>query len=180
MTQQEENQIEVIFSSETIAERIAALALEIQGIKSDNLLVVAVLKGSFIFAADLIRALHEAGVSPEVDFITISSYRRGTQSSGKVEILRDIDVDVEGRHVLLVDDILESGRTLAFAKDLLVARGAADVSTCVLLRKDVPRAVDVEADFHAFDCPPDFVVGYGMDVAYRYRQLPFVGRIIRA
>ena len=141
------------------------------------MLVIAILKGSFIFAADLIRALHEVGLAPEVDFITLSSYRTGTQSTGQVEILRDIDMDVSGRNILLVDDILESGRTLAFAKDLLSARGAQQISTCILLNKPGHRAVDVGADFQAFDCPDVFVVGYGMDVAYRYRQLPFVGCI---
>ena len=179
MTESESSNIDVIFSPEVINNRVHELAGEIRNAGLDNLLVIAVLKGSFIFAADLIRALHEVGLSPEVDFITLSSYRKGTQSSGRVEILRDIDLDVTGRNILLVDDILESGRTLAFAKDLLAARGARQISTCVLLRKELNRAVDIEADFHAFDCPELFVVGYGMDVAYRYRQLPFVGCITR-
>lgn len=179
MTESESSQIDVIFSPEVINSRVHELAAEIRAAGLDNLLVVAILKGSFIFAADLIRALHEVGLSPEVDFITLSSYRKGTQSTGRVEILRDIDLDVTDRNILLVDDILESGRTLAFAKDLLAARGARKISTCVLLRKELNRAVDIEADFHAFDCPELFVVGYGMDVAYRYRQLPFVGCITR-
>lgn len=177
MNQDDIGQIEVIFSAEVINRRVSELAAEIRASGLDNLLVIAVLKGSFIFAADLIRALHDVGLSPEVDFVTLSSYRTGTQSTGKVEILRDIDLDVAGRNVLLVDDILESGRTLAFAKDLLSARGANEIRTCVLLRKSVNRAVAIDADFHAFDCPEVFVVGYGMDVAYRYRQLPFVGCI---
>lgn len=179
MSDGEGREIEVIFSPEVINRRVHELAAEIKASGHDNLLVVAVLKGSFVFAADLIRALHEVGLSPEVDFITLSSYRSATRSSGRVEILRDIDLDVAGRNVLLVDDILESGRTLAFAKDLLAARGAKTVTTCVLLRKNVRRAVNLDADFFAFDCPEVFVVGYGMDVAYRYRQLPFVGYIPR-
>ncbi len=178
MNANEAPQISVVFSADTIDQRVHKLAGEIAEAGMHNLLVVAVLKGSFIFAADLLRALHEVGLAPEVDFITLSSYRRSTQSSGQVEVLRDIDVDVQGRHVLLVDDILESGRTLAFAKDLISARGAADIKTCVLLKKPSVRVVDVDADFHAFDCPDVFVVGYGMDVAYRYRQLPFVGQVI--
>jgi hypoxanthine phosphoribosyltransferase len=141
--------------------------------------VVAVLKGSFIFAADLIRALHRAGLAPEVDFMTLSSYRNNTTSSGQVSIMRDLETDVTARNVLLVDDILESGRTLAFAKDLLAARGAKSVLTAVLLEKPGPRAVTVHADFKAFDCPRDFVVGYGMDVAHRFRELPYVGRIMQ-
>ncbi len=179
MTESETSNIEVIYSAEVINSRVRELAGEIRAAELQNLLVIAVLKGSFIFAADLIRALHEVGLAPEVDFITLSSYRKGTQSTGRVEILRDIDMDITGRNILLVDDILESGRTLAFAKDLLAARGANRISTCVLLKKNIHRAVDIEADFHAFDCPELFVVGYGMDVAYRYRQLPFVGCITR-
>ncbi len=173
------SKIEVIFSPERISARLDELAREIAGRKLEKLLVVAVLKGSFVFAADLIRALHRVGLEPEVDFMTLSSYRRGTQSAGRVDILRDLDLDVHGRNVLIVDDVLESGRTLAFAKDLIAARGARKILTCVLLDKKAPRAVSIEADLSAFDCPDVFVVGYGMDVAHRYRELPFVGRVVR-
>jgi hypoxanthine phosphoribosyltransferase len=173
------HEIEVFFSAAEIDRRVKELAAEIKDEGLDNILVIAVLKGSFIFASDLLRAMHGVNLRPEVDFITLSSYRRSTKSSGAVEILRDIDMDVEGRNVLLVDDILESGRTLAYAKDLISARGAKSVSTCVLLDKAVNRAVDMEADFKAFACEDVFVVGYGMDLAYRYRELPFVGRIVQ-
>ena len=173
----ENNRIEVVFPPEEIAKRIDALAERIAAEKLDRLLVVAILKGSFVFAADLIRALHRVGLEPEVDFISLSSYRKSTTSSGKVEILRDIEMDVGDRNVLLVDDILESGRTLAFAKDLVAARGARKVLTCVLLDKPVSRAVQVDANFAAFECPNVFVVGYGMDLAHRYRELPFVGQL---
>lgn len=169
--------VEVIYSADAIAERLEALAREISQLRAENLMVIAVLKGSFVFAADLIRAMHHQGITPEIDFLTLSSYRKSKTPSGQVTILRDLDLDVQGRTVLLIDDILESGRTLAFAKDLLSARGASRIYTCVLLRKDVPRAVDVEADFHAFACPEVFVVGYGMDVAHRFRELPYVGHI---
>ena len=171
------DKIDIIYPPELIAERIEKLAGQIAGAGTASLLVVAILKGSFVFAADLIRALHRAGIAPEVDFITLSSYRKSTRSSGAVDILRDVESDVSGRHVLLVDDILESGRTLAFAKDLMTARGAARVLTCVLLEKGSRRAVQVSADFKAFDCPDVFVVGYGMDVGHRYRELPFVGHV---
>lgn len=140
-----------------------------------DLLVVAILKGSFMFAADLIRALHRAGQAPQVEFIHLSSYRTGTVSSGNVNILRDVESSVKGRDILLVDDILESGRTLVFAKDLLMARGARRVMVAVLLEKPGKRAVAVEPDFVGFSCPDVFVVGYGMDVAHNYRQLPYVG-----
>jgi hypoxanthine phosphoribosyltransferase len=171
--------IEVIFSPSEIAARVTQLAAQIAAQKLENLLIVAILKGSFVFAADLIRALHHAGMAPEVEFMTLSSYRKGQVSSGQVSIARDLEGDVEGRNVLLVDDILESGRTLAFAKDLLAARGAASVRSCVLLDKPVQRAAEIAADFKAFDCPNVFVVGYGMDAGHRFRELPFVGRLVR-
>ena len=173
------DRIETIFSPAEIAARVCVLARDIAALKLDGLLVVAVLKGSFVFAADLIRSLHGAGLRPEVEFMTLSSYRKGLTSSGTVEITRDLESDVRGRHVLIVDDILESGRTLAFAKDLIAARGAKSVRTCVLLDKTVPRAVAVQADFKAFDCPNVFVVGYGMDAGHRFRELPFVGRLVK-
>jgi hypoxanthine phosphoribosyltransferase len=171
--------IETIFSAAAIAERIEALAADIAGAGLNDLLAVAVLKGSFVFAADLIRALHRVGLSPEIDFISLSSYRAGTRSLGRIEILRDIETDVRGRNVLVIDDILESGRTLAFAKDLITARGAARVLSCVLLDKPVARAANITADMKAFECPNVFVVGYGMDLAHRFRELPFVGRLTR-
>lgn len=170
--------IETIFSAADIAGRLHSLAAEIVAGRPQNLLVVPILKGSFVFAADLLRALNQAGVSPEVDFLTLSSYRKSRTSSGQVAILRDLDLEVEGRHVILVDDVLDSGRTLAFAKDLMSARGALTVETCVLLDKEAPRAVNVTADYRAFVCPNVFVVGYGMDAAHRYRELPYVGRIL--
>ncbi len=179
MDQTQHDRIDVVFAADRIAARVREVAAEIAAAKRERLLVVAILKGSFVFAADLIRALHAAGVSPEVDFMTLSSYRKGTVSSGAVTVLRDLETDVRDRNVLIVDDILESGRTLAFAKDLLAARAAKTVSTCVLLDKPVSRAVSIQADYKAFDCPNVFVVGYGMDVAHRYRELPFVGRLVR-
>jgi hypoxanthine phosphoribosyltransferase len=171
--------VDVLFPASAIAERIGVLARQVAEQGPHRLLVVAVLNGSFIFAADLIRALHGAGLAPEIDFITLSSYREATLSSGRIAVLRDLEADVTGRDVLLVDDILESGRTLAFARDLILARGAARVTTCVLLDKAVARAAPIVADLRAFECPDVFVVGYGMDLAHRFRELPFVGRIVR-
>lgn len=167
--------IRVLFDEDAIAKRNEALARDIAKANPVNLLVVAVLKGSFMFAADLIRALHRVGLTPQVEFIHLSSYRDGTVSSGNVAILRDVESDVSGRDVVLVDDILESGRTLVYAKDLLMARGARRVFVAVLLEKAGKRAVAIEADFVGFSCPDVFVVGYGMDIAHNFRQLPFVG-----
>ncbi|HET6389631.1 hypoxanthine phosphoribosyltransferase [Hyphomicrobium sp.] len=173
-----EQTVETIFSAEDIQARLQVLAAQIAGKAPKNLLVVPVLKGSFVFAADLLRALYAAGVSPEVDFLTLSSYRKRKESAGQVTILRDLDLDVQNRHVILIDDVLDSGRTLAFAKDLIAARGATRIETCVLLDKKAPRAVSIEPDYCAFECENVFVVGYGMDVAHRYRELPFVGRLV--
>jgi hypoxanthine phosphoribosyltransferase len=167
--------VRVLFDEASIAARNEEMARDVAALGPANLLVVAVLKGSFMFAADLIRALHRAGLTPQVEFVHLSSYLDGTVSRGNVAILRDIESDVHGRDVLLIDDILESGRTLAFAKDLIMARGAKRVYTAVLLEKPGKRAVEIRADFTGFTCPDVFVVGYGMDVAHSYRQLPFVG-----
>jgi hypoxanthine phosphoribosyltransferase len=172
------HRIGVLFPAEDIAARVNAIAQEIAARNPVNLVVVPILKGSFVFAADLIRAMHHAGLSPEVDFMILSSYRKSTKSSGQVTVLRDIETDVRGRDVLLIDDILESGRTLAFAKDLLSARGARTTLTAVLLNKPGHLAADIAADFQGFVCPDKFVVGYGMDMAHQFRELPFVGHVI--
>jgi hypoxanthine phosphoribosyltransferase len=167
--------IKVLFDQSIIAARNAEMAREISGAGYRDLLVISILKGSFIFAADLIRALHGAGMAPEVEFLSLSSYQSGTVSSGQVTVLRDIDSPVAGRDVLLIDDILESGRTIAFAKQMMLARGASRVGVAVLLEKPGKRAQTVAADHVGFICPDLFVVGYGMDVAHAFRELPFVG-----
>lgn len=172
------HRIGVLFPAEDIAARVNAIAREIAARQPQNLVVVPILKGSFVFAADLIRAMHHAGLSPEVDFMILSSYKKSTKSSGQVTVLRDIETDVRGRDVLLIDDILESGRTLAFAKDLLSARGARTTLTAVLLHKPGHLAANITADFQGFVCPDKFVVGYGMDMAHQFRELPFVGHVI--
>ena len=170
-----DTRISVLFDADRLANRVSELASEIVADMGREFLVVPILKGSFIFAADLLRALHMAGGEPDMDFLTLSSYGAGTQTSGKVRISRDIDAEIIGRQVLLVDDILESGRTLAVAKDLMMLRQARSVKTCVLLEKPGKLAVQMKVDFVGFECPDKFVIGYGMDVAHAYRQLPFVG-----
>lgn len=167
--------VRVLFDEAALAKRNEELAKAIAETKPKDLLIVAILKGSFMFAADLMRALHRQGLSPQVEFVHLSSYRDGKTSTGQVEILRDVQSTVKGRDVLLIDDILESGRTLVFAKDLLMARGASKVLSVVLLEKPNKRAVNMQADFVGFTCPDLFVVGYGMDIAHHYRELPFIG-----
>jgi len=167
--------LRVLYDPAAIASRNAEMASEIAAAGYHDLLVVSILKGSFVFAADLIRALHKAGLSPEVEFLTLSSYRTDTVSSGEVTVLRDVDSDVKGRDVLLIDDILESGRTIAFARKMMLERGARRVGVAVLLEKPGKRAQVIEADHVGFVCPDLFVVGYGMDVAHAFRELPFVG-----
>lgn len=166
--------IEVLFSAEDIARRNRELAEAIALGDLSNILVLSILKGSFVFAADLIRALHAAGLAPEVEFISVSSYGTGT-TAGKLRLLRDVDTDVQGRDILLIDDILESGNTLRFVRNLMLERGARRVAIAVLLDKTMKRKVDIAADYVGFQCPDHFVVGYGMDVAHAFRELPFVG-----
>jgi hypoxanthine phosphoribosyltransferase len=167
--------IDILFTEEDIAARVGALAREIVADLPDDFLVVVILKGSFVFAADLIRALERIGASAQVDFITLSSYGAGTASAGAVKLTHDLVEDVAGRAILIVDDVLESGRTLAFACETLRGRGAASVRTCLLLDKPAKRAVPIEADYVGFRIGGEFVVGYGLDLAHRFRGLPFIG-----
>lgn len=167
--------LKVLYDETALSDCVTRLAQDIAKGNYENLLVISVLKGSFIFAADLIRALHYAGLTPEVEFISLSSYGAGTTSSGTVRVVRDIESDVAGRDILLIDDILESGRTISFARDLMLKRGANRADIAVLLDKAEKRVVQIEADYVGFACEDLFVVGYGMDKAHAYRQLPFVG-----
>ena len=170
-------QVAILFEPEDIAMRVRQLAATITGALGADFLVIALLKGSFIFAADLLRGLHAAGAMPEVDFLTVSSYGKGQTSSGQPTILRDVTSEVRERPVLIVDDILESGHTLAFVKGVLRERGAQSVHACVLLDKPGKRIASLEADFVGFRCPDAFVIGYGMDLAHRFRELPFIGML---
>jgi hypoxanthine phosphoribosyltransferase len=169
--------VEVMYSAAEIGARVGALAAEIADTLGPEIMVVAVLKGSFVFTADLLRALHHHGVHPRIDFMTLSSYGTGTESSGKVAVTKDISDDVRGAKILLIDDILESGRTLAFARELLRDRGAEQVQLCVLLDKPEKRKIEVDADYVGFSIGDAFVVGYGLDYAHYYRELPYIGTI---
>jgi hypoxanthine phosphoribosyltransferase len=169
--------IKPLYSAEAIAARVDQLAQDIAARRLDDLMVVAVLKGSFIFAADLIRALHRHGLKPEIDFIYLASYDGERVSRGEVRVVRDLESDLRGRNVVIIDDIFDSGRTLSVAKELLAGHGAKRVLTCVLVDKQVPRVSAITPDFIGFSCPPVFVVGYGLDYRNRYRELPFIGEL---
>lgn len=173
--------IEVLYSAEQIAARVQALADTIvadTASSEGDLLVVVILKGSFVFAADLIRAIDRAGASARVDFITLSSYGAGTSSKGTVTLTHDLDENVQGRSVLIVDDVLESGRTLDFACETMRQRDAGSVRSCLLLDKPEKRRISIEADYVGFSIGNEFVVGYGLDLAHRYRGLPYIGKVV--
>jgi hypoxanthine phosphoribosyltransferase len=133
------------------------------------------LKGGFVFGADLVRALAAHQVTLEIEFISLSSYGSGLKTSGEVRVVRDIEVQVAGRDVLIVDDVLDSGLTLKFARDLMRARGARRVAIAAMIDKPEGRRAEIEADYVGFTCPNYFVVGYGMDAAHAWRELPYVG-----
>jgi hypoxanthine phosphoribosyltransferase len=172
--------VKVLYAAGAIARRVARLAKAIAAELGGDIHLIAILKGSFVFAADLIRALHRAGLRPRVDFITLSSYGAGSTGNARIAVNRALSDELRGRSVLLVDDILETGRTLAKAKRILLRRGAAGVKICVLLDKSAHRQPVIAADFVGFECPDRFVVGYGLDFAHHYRELPYVGVIARA
>lgn len=172
---QKRTTIPVLLSAPEIRERIEAMAGEIAAVMPNEFVIVSLLRGAFMFTADLARELYAVGMHPQVDFMTLSSYGEATVSSGNVVINRTLSEDVEGKHVLIVDDILESGRTLNVAIELLKSRGAAEIKIAMLLEKPGKLAVDVKADFIGFQIPDKFVVGYGLDYASHYRELPFIG-----
>lgn len=171
----EKRTLPILYSAQEIHERIEEMAEEITRAMGGEFTVVALLRGSFMFTADLVRQLHAMGAHPEIDFMTLSSYGESTESSGNVVINRDLSDDVSGKKILIVDDILETGRTLNFALELLKDRGAAEIKIAMLLEKPGKRAVNVSADFVGFTIPDKFVVGYGLDYANHYRELPFIG-----
>lgn len=160
---------DVLVTADQIDKRVAEMALEIdKQYAGKDLLLVGVLKGAVMFMADLSRAIQ---VPVQMDWMAVSSYGSGTQSSGVVRILKDLDADVLGRHVLIVEDIIDSGLTLSWLISNLKARGAASVEIVTLLRKPEAAKVEVDVLLVGFDIPNEFVVGYGLDYAERYRTL---------
>jgi hypoxanthine phosphoribosyltransferase len=164
---------EILIGEEELQARIrelgAAISADYQG---KELLLVGVLKGAVFFMADLMRAI---SVSCEIDFMAISSYGASTDSSGVVRILKDLDLNIDGRHVLVVEDIIDSGLTLSYLLRNLESREPASLEICALLTKPARREIDVPVRYIGFEIPNRFVIGYGLDFAERYRNLPYVG-----
>jgi hypoxanthine phosphoribosyltransferase len=165
-----------LFDETEIAARIDALAADISAALPRDFVMVGLLKGSFVFMADLIRALDGAGRTPSVEFIHLRSYGHGRESTGEVLLIGEVP-DVAGRAVLLLDDIVDTGRTLAHARDLLAATGPSRIWVGALLDKPSHRQVDVPLDFVGFTVGDVFVVGYGIDCAEAYRHLPYIGAL---
>ena len=164
---------EILIDEETLHGRIAELGAQVSDdYRGEDLLLIGVLKGAIFFMADLMRSID---IPCEVDFMAISSYGAGIDSSGVVRILKDLDVSIEGRNVLVVEDIIDSGLTLSYLLRNLEAREPASLEVCALLTKPERRENDVACRYVGFEIPNRFVIGYGLDFAERYRNLPFVG-----
>ena len=163
----------ILISEQDLARRIAELAQHLRAeYAGKDLVLIGVLKGAIMFMTDLARALR---LPLEMDFMAVSSYGNATQSSGVVRITKDLDSSIEGRNVLVVEDIVDSGMTLRYLLENLRGRGPASLRVCALLNKHVARKADVEVDLVGFDIPDRFVVGYGLDYAESYRNLPYIG-----
>lgn len=164
-----------LLTEEEISQKVKELAEYINRDYPDGeLLVVGILKGCFVFVSDLVRKLN---ADVKVHFIQVSSYGDGTVSSGKIQIKKDLDVDIAGKHVLLAEDIIDSGNTLSQLIPLLKERRPASVKVCTLLSKPSRRQVEFEADYTGFEIPDEFIVGYGLDCGEAYRQLPYIAVI---
>lgn len=169
----EKDILKVLVSEEELKERVEALGRELaEQFEGKNPLFLGVLKGSFIFMADLVRA---CPLKSNLEFMAVSSYQDGTQSSGRVQINYDLRQDITGRHIIVLEDILDSGNTLAFLKEYLLTKGAASITIVTLLDKPARRTKAVTADLAGFVVPDEFVVGYGLDYAQKYRNLPYIG-----
>ena len=168
---------EILFSEQDLANRVseigAAITRDYRDIAGDQgIVVVCVLRGAAMYTCDLIRAID---MPLEVDFMAVSSYGSGVKSSGVVRILKDLSSNIQGRHVIIAEDILDSGLTLSYLIKNLQSRGPASIAVATLLRKDTPNQADVNCRYVGFECPDEFIVGYGLDYAEHYRNLPYIG-----
>ncbi len=164
---------EILFTKEEIAEKVSYLAEQInRDYAGKDLIVVGILKGCFVFISDLVRCLDG---EVQVHFMQVSSYGTGTESSGTIKIKKDLSVDIKDKHVLIAEDIVDSGNTLHQLIPLLMERGPASVKVCSLLSKPSRRQVEYDPDYVGFEIPDKFIVGYGLDCDERFRQLPYIG-----
>ncbi|MBC8576223.1 MAG: hypoxanthine phosphoribosyltransferase [Oscillospiraceae bacterium] len=163
----------VLISEQQLADAVKKLGEQISRDYADrNLMMVSVLKGSVVFMADLMRAI---SVPASIDFMSVTSYGKGVKTSGVVRIIKDLDEELDGRDILIVEDILDSGMTLSYLKEHIMAKGARSIRIATLLDKPERRRVDIHPDYSCFSVPDEFVVGYGLDYAEKYRNLPYVG-----
>lgn len=168
-----EDVLRVLLSEDEIREKVRELGGKITAdYKNSNLMLVTVLKGAVVFLADLMRQID---VPAEIDFMVVSSYGSGVKSSGVVKIVKDLDVPLAGKDILIVEDILDSGLTLSYIKELLESRGPRSIRIATLLDKPSHRKVDLQADYIGFSVPDEFVIGYGLDYDEKYRNLPYIG-----
>ena len=168
-----EDVLRVLLSEDEIREKVRELGGKITAdYKNSNLMLVTVLKGAVVFLADLMRQID---VPAEIDFMVVSSYGSGVKSSGVVKIVKDLDVPLAGKDILIVEDILDSGLTLSYIKELLESRGPRSIRIATLLDKPSRRKVDLQADYIGFSVPDEFVIGYGLDYDEDYRNLPYIG-----
>ena len=173
MGQMDQDILKVLYTEKQLAARIEAMGMEMyEDLKDKDPLFISVLRGAFIFMADIVRACQ---VRSDVEFIAVSSYGNSTSTSGAVKITHDIQQDITGRNLVVIEDILDSGNTLAFLKQYFITKGAASVSICTLLDKPSRRTKAITADYVGFTVPDEFVVGYGLDYAQKYRNLPYIG-----
>lgn len=163
----------IMITPEEIQARVSQMGAQIsRDYDGKNLMLLSILKGSVVFMADLMRSIT---IPAQIDFMAVSSYGAGTKSSGVVKIVKDIDIDLGGKDLLIVEDILDSGMTLSYLKELLAGRAPASIGVVTLLDKPARRAVDIQPDYTGFTVPDEFIVGYGLDYGEMYRNLPYIG-----
>lgn len=163
----------ILYSEEEIQAKVQELGkILTEEYKDKNPVLIGVLKGCFVFMSDIARALD---TKCTIDFMVVSSYGNGTSTTGAVKITKDLSQDIEGRHVLIIEDVLDSGITLSYLKTYLLNRKPASIKICTMLDKPQRRQADIKPDYYGFVCPDEFVVGYGLDYAERYRNLPYIG-----
>lgn len=173
MKKMQDDILKVLLSEEEILAKVQEIGRQItEDYQDKNLLMVSVLKGSVVFMADLMRSVD---CHARIDFMSVSSYGSGTKTSGVVKIIKDLDLNLEGYDLLLVEDILDSGKTLYYLREILKERNPASIRIATLLNKPARREADIVPDYSCFEVPDEFVVGYGLDFAEKYRNLPYIG-----